>query len=403
MSMNRDHSFRGTKFASFSAAALKLLSGFCVAALLALAPSMVSAQTTEICLGRVITVMDFRNPVRITGANLVVGSVYRFSNVTSGVDARVTIDALNNGASLSTIDRDTGLIANFQPELVGNGVRSADFTIRFYVAGTTTPVGLDFVGTGIDIDGDSGNLREYAEFSSPFAEYRLNNPTNLDVNASGPSVPGNFRFEARTPATAPGIDPTANQNIAAVFYSQTNTFRYRIGTLGTGSTTRLTSLDFSCPNLPSPTPVPVGPQDFSDAPASYGNPVHDIIAGIRMGATITAETAPYNNANANADAGDDGATISSLVQGQTGSATISVAGAAGILQGWIDWNGDGDFEDSGEQIATSVRDNQTGDTNPATGVITISFAIPLTAVTTQTFARFRWSTQTGLPPAAIIA
>ncbi len=367
-------------------------------------PITAQAQVTEICLGRVITPMDFRSPTLISGTPLSVGAVYRFSNVTSGVEAQVRIDSFNNGASLSTIDRDDGLIdRNFQPELGGANARNVGLTISFFSQLTGLPVKLDFVATAIDIDGDSASLREFAEFSQPFVEYRLNSPTNIDVNASGPTTPGSYRFESRTSANAVGIDPNAVQNIAAVFYSQTSAFQYSIGTLGTGSTVRLTSLDFGCPNLPAPTQTTTVPQDFGDAPASYGNPIHDIVTGIRLGATNTAENGPYNNVSAMADVGDDGVTFSALAQSMPGTLTANVVGSGGMLQGWFDWNGDGDFADAGEQVATNITDNGAGDADPAVGTIVIDFTVPLAAVTTRTFARVRWSTQSALPPSSINA
>lgn len=154
------------------------------------------------CQGRQITVFDFRNPVLISGTALSAGAIYRFSNVASGIDARVRIDALTN-AGLSTIDQNAGLSDNFQPQLAGNNARSADFTITFVIAGTTTPVAIDFAASGIDIDGDSASTREYTEFSIPLAAYVLDTPTNLDINASGPSSTSRIRFEARTNFTAP--------------------------------------------------------------------------------------------------------------------------------------------------------------------------------------------------------
>ena len=331
----------------------------------------------------------------MSGTALSVGAIYRFANVAPGIDGRVQIIALN-GATLATIDNDSGLIGNFQPELVGANARSVDFNITLVVAGTTTPIALDFASSGIDIDGDSGSIREYAEFSTPFAAYVLDTPTNLDVNASGPSVPGNIRFEARTNFTAPGIDETATLNIVSILYTATSTFNYRIGTLGTGATTRLTSLDFACPVLALPSTATQVPQDFGDAPAAYGNPAHDIVTGIRIGATNTAEPARYNSPTATGDTGDDGVTISQLRLSQTGTASITVAGAGGRLQCWIDWNGDGDFADAGEQIATNVADNGVGDTNAATGTIGLSIAVPAGSTLTQTFVRFRWSTTSGL-------
>ena len=372
-----------------------------------LAAMPVRAQTSQVCLGRVITALDFSaNPTLISGTALSAGATYRYSNVNVGIDALVRIVALNNGATLISIDNNTApagaapdLRPYFNPELAGTNARSVDFQISFVAAGTNTALPFDFVSTAIDVDGDNGSLREYAEFQTTYAEYLLNNPTNLSVNASVPSA-GNTRFEAATSANAPGIDPTANQNIVAAFYSQKSQFNYRIGTLGTGAGTRLTSLQFTCPNLPAPTSSGTI-QDFGDAPATYGNPRHDIVAGFRLGATITAESGPYNNATANADAGDDGITIGTLRPTNIATVTATVTGAGGLLQAWFDWNHDGDFLDAGEQVATNVADNGAGDTNAATGTIRLSFTVPAAAVLGQTFARFRWSTQAGLDAAVL--
>lgn len=376
-------------------------------AMVALGSAPARAQTTQICLGRVITTLDFSStPTRVSGTNLAVGAVYRYSTVNTGIDALVQIVALNNGATLTTIDNNTApatgqpdLRPFFNPELGGSNARSADFQITFVVAGTNTALPFDFAATAIDVDGDSASLREYAEFQNIYAEYLLNNPTNLSVNATTPST-GNTRFESTSTFTAPGIDPTANQNIVATFYSQKSGFRYRIGTLGSGSSVRLTSLQFTCPNLPAPTSTPI-PQDYGDAPASYGNPKHDIVAGVRLGATITAESGPYNHASATADAGDDGVTFGTLRQTKTATATVTVTGANGRLQAWLDWNRDGDFLDSGEQVALNLADNGTGDGNAAAGTIAVSFTVPASAGVGSTFARFRWSTQTDLPASTI--
>ena len=347
------------------------------------------------CYGRSITTFDFRNPTLISGTALSAGAIYRYSNVATGVDARVRINTLNN-ASLAIIDRDSGLIQNFQPELVGNAPGSVDFTITFYIAGTTTPIAVDFAASGIDIDGDSGSLREYSEFSSPYSAYVLDSNTRLSVNASGPSVANNIRFESATTFTAPGIDPTATQNIVSILYTSSSTFNYRIGSLGSGNSTRLTSLDFSCPALTFPAQTTVVSQDFGDAPSAYGNPIHDISTAIRIGATNTSEQAQYNSPNADGDIGDDGVTIPQLRRTFSRTIAVQVTGVGGRLQAWIDFNGNGSFGDAGEQIATNVSDNGAGDSNPATGTIGLTFTAPSAATLSQTFARFRWSTITGL-------
>jgi uncharacterized repeat protein (TIGR01451 family) len=363
------------------------------------------AQVGTTCQGRPITPLNLQAPTLVSGTPLSVGAIYRYANASPGVDVRVRVDALNNGAVLTTIDNDTGLIGNFQPELGGVDARSIDFTFSFVVAGTTTPFAFDVVASAIDVDGDSGTIREYAEFSTTQqVSYILDSPTRLSVNASGPSSGTRRRFESTTNFTAPGIDETATQNIVSAAYTNTSSFGYRIGTLGTGNTVRLTSLDFACPATPFVAPVTGGnpPQDFSDAPASYGNPVHDIVTGYRIGAVNTAETTPYANANAVGDTGDDGYSAGVYRRTFQTTATVTVTGTNGRLQGWVDWNGDGDFADAGEQVAINIADNGAGDTNPATGTIGIAITTPPTATLTQTFARFRWSTTLDAPPSTLI-
>lgn len=149
--------------------------------------------------------------------------------------------------------------------------------------------------------------------------------------------------------------------------------------------------------------------DYGDAPASYGAPSHRIVSGVALGAGAPdAEIAPLVSIGANGDdaAGTDdenGVTISTLTQGGAGTVGATVAGAGGRLQGWIDWNGDGDFSDAGEQVAANIQDNGVGDTNLAAGAIGFALAVPGGATTSQTYARFRWSTASGLSATAIAA
>jgi uncharacterized repeat protein (TIGR01451 family) len=377
--------------------------GFASALMCGVTAPPAKAQVATSCQGRPATPLNLSAPVRISGTALGVGAVYLYANAAPGIDVRVTILALNNGATLPTFDNDTGLVGNFQPELSGTDARSADFRFDFFVAGTLTPLTFDFVASAIDVDGNSNALREYAEFSTTQqVSYYLESPTRLSVNASGPSSATRRRFEATTTFTAAGISETETQNIVSAAYTATNSFSYRIGTLGTGNDTRLTSLDFGCPGFATPAPSPPPPQDFSDAPATYGNPVHDIVTGFRIGAVNTAETVRYANANAAGDTGDDGYGGGTYRRTFVTTANVSVTGAGGRLQGWIDWNGDGDFLDAGEQIATNVADNGAGDTNAATGTIGIAITAPANAVLTQTFVRFRWSTTLDAPPSTLI-
>jgi type IV pilus assembly protein PilY1 len=73
-----------------------------------------------------------------------------------------------------------------------------------------------------------------------------------------------------------------------------------------------------------------------------------------------------------------------------------VPGEGGYLQAWVEWNGDGDFDDPGEQVATDVQDSDVNDTDPANGVIAFNVDVPETA-TENPFVRIRWSTAPALP------
>lgn len=138
-------------------------------------------------------------------------------------------------------------------------------------------------------------------------------------------------------------------------------------------------------------------RDFSDAPTSgYGGGDHRRIGSWLIGADATTEMADYNDANAAGDT-DDGVVLPAMVQGEPVIIPVTVSGAGGYLQAWIDWNGDGSFGGAGEQIASDIQDGGAGDSDgTANGTIELAVTVPATAITTQTFARFRWSTATGV-------
>ncbi|MBL4854639.1 MAG: DUF11 domain-containing protein [Robiginitomaculum sp.] len=350
-----------------------------------------AAGATEInCNGRLVTQLEFSNSVLISGTALQTNSIYQFVNVAPGVDAQVQILGFTGGASLNFLDRDTGLINSFQPELNAVQNSSADFRISFFAAGTATPIAVDFAASGIDIDGNNNNIREYVEFETTLVESLLSNPTLLDTNASGPSAGDRVRFESRTTLVAPGIDETATANIVTVFYTDATSIEYRIGSLDTGTQTRLTSLGFNCPNLQNPITNSQIDEDFGDAPIIYGNPIHTLTNGIRLGATNTADIGAFNDPAAAGDGGDDGIILPVFIENQSTTITANVTGNGGYLQGWIDWNGDLDFNDPGERIATDLQDT---DLN---GIIDIPVTVPDNPTASATFARFRWSTIAGI-------
>ncbi|MFK7819579.1 MAG: aryl-sulfate sulfotransferase [Planctomycetaceae bacterium] len=72
-------------------------------------------------------------------------------------------------------------------------------------------------------------------------------------------------------------------------------------------------------------------------------------------------------------------------------ATVDVeASTAGVLNAWFDFNYDGDWLDDGEQIFTDISLSE--------GINSLAFGVPASAVTTETFTRFRFSSEEGLAP-----
>lgn len=126
--------------------------------------------------------------------------------------------------------------------------------------------------------------------------------------------------------------------------------------------------------------------DVTDAPVSYGNATHTI-AGIRLGASVDADSGLLNNANATGDDvnntdDEDGVTLTPLLPtGETTIVPVSIQNASGFLNVWFDWNADGDFADAGEQMITNQA--------VAAGTVNLNIAVPVTAIIGPTFARFR--------------
>lgn len=138
--------------------------------------------------------------------------------------------------------------------------------------------------------------------------------------------------------------------------------------------------------------------DHGDAPASYGDPTHDVPA---TPARYMGINPPDTEAALQADDGadEDGVTVAALYAGSNSSAVVITSTPKAYLSAWIDFNSDGDFLDAGEQIATDLRDNGTGDDLAGNdGQIEFNFAVPAGVTTGSNWSRFRFSSVTGLGP-----
>ncbi len=141
--------------------------------------------------------------------------------------------------------------------------------------------------------------------------------------------------------------------------------------------------------------------DFGDAPdpaystlAANNGARHRMVGGLYLGAGVDPDLDGQPHASALGDDGDgtddeDGVLFTSQLLPGSVAALQVVASAAGFLDAWIDFNGDGDWADAGEQIFTSEA--------LSAGTNSLGFTVPGTAVPNMTtVARFRFSSAGGL-------
>jgi hypothetical protein len=155
--------------------------------------------------------------------------------------------------------------------------------------------------------------------------------------------------------------------------------------------------------------------DFGDAPASYatqgaGAASHTIdpATTLYLGTCVDTEADGQPNAAANGDDvavgssrvgscfdDEDGVSFTSVLTAcQSASVTVTAA-AAGVLDAWLDFSGNGSFGDAGEQIFAGQ--------NLVAGANALSYSVPCSAVTATTYARFRFSSAGIATPAGAAA
>mgnify|MGYP003634062138 CR=1 FL=1 len=196
------------------------------------------------------------------GSNNQVNSIYRFSSVASGVDAKVKIIGINN-ATITALD-DDGTVSNgqatttnFSPLFTTNNGTSAgyiDWEITFVEAGTNTPFKSDFSVTALDIDGTNSNgqtIRDYYGFAQNLSS-TVQAGNNINISTQAPYQ----IFESSVTSDANGsfdID-----HMAYISYKYTSVFQVRSGSFPTGgySSQRMVEFNFTqCLNQEFTNPV----------------------------------------------------------------------------------------------------------------------------------------------------
>ncbi len=134
--------------------------------------------------------------------------------------------------------------------------------------------------------------------------------------------------------------------------------------------------------------------DFGDAPDTYGTTGaqsgarHALSGTLLLGSTVDSDSdgTPTDDAEGDDADGDDedGVVIPAfLLRGENASVDITLP-EAGLLDAWIDFDGDGTFDEGDERIAQGEA--------LSAGPTQYVFPVPAGAVSGTTFARFRVST-----------
>ena len=206
-----------------------------------------------------------------------------------------------------------------------------------------------------------------------------------------------WTFYGGTPGTKTGKGPHVIQ--------YKNAGSYNVKLVVTGRTVD-TKIKTNYINVQSPPPPEM---DFGDAPDSPlpGNPIsgffyptslandgarHGLVDDVRLGREVDSENDAHHNEDATGDDSandddEDGVHLPYFFPGEIAEIDVEAV-TGGYLNAWMDFNGDGDWEDADEQIFDDEYLNH--------NIHRLEEPVPGTAVPGLTFARFRFSSQPGL-------
>ncbi|MEQ3624206.1 MAG: GEVED domain-containing protein [Marinobacter sp.] len=240
----------------------------------------------------------------------------------------------------------------------------------------------------------AGRLQVFVDFAADGSFLTPGDQVGTDLSDGGPGdldgvVDGVITFEIAVPPTAPLVPTFARLRFSTVS--------------GLDSVTAAPDGEVEDYAIVLQTPPDA---DRGDAPASYGDPQHVVegAATIYLGATppdvdlLAQSSVAADGDDLDGSDDEDGVVLPTLYAGGLSEITVQVvepAAGTAWLQAFIDFDGDGDFAQAGDRVATDIQDGGAGDKDgAANGAITFEVAVPAGASTLPTYARFRWSTDT---------
>lgn len=200
--------------------------------------------------------MSFNNPLLISGLAGQVNAVYKFSNVSTGIDAHVKIMSFYNGASVSIMDNFTsGYYDAWQPFInsPGNKTSWIDWKVTFKIAGTNTDTILtQLAATAIDVDGDGASLKEIVG-AHPVKTYSAMAGAQVVVTFRNDSCIATSSY-----SNVANIDTTKTQAMFMKIFNNVSSIYYRTGAVSVSGSVQIrqNSIYFKYFDMmPSPLPI----------------------------------------------------------------------------------------------------------------------------------------------------
>ena len=308
------------------------------------------------------------------------------------VPAPKVTNQIINGAGNNNRSAIATLAVQFDRAVTVNGVTS----LRLF--NHTTGLPLEISTATLQNNGTSGVTWNFAGINFPNGYYSAE-LLNTDAVSAGKPLAATHSFLFHVLAG----DSSGNVQVdSADFNDFANHFNTINGpVLGPGDLDGNGNVDFSDFGILANnfnTILTALTMDFGDAPESgtsfpttlaNNGARHILGSGVFLGSEVDSEANGQPDVGAAGDGSDeDGVTFGALQAGTTASVSVTatVPGTA-VLNAWVDFNADGDWDDSGEQIFV--------DQALSSGTNNLTAAIPSGATTGQVLARFRITSSAG--------
>jgi len=323
------------------------------------------------------TTVELTEMVTVTLGTVSATSTQQAANITTG-----TSDS-------TTITNDDSATVSIADVSIAEGGTGDNPTLTFVVT-LDNAVDTSVTGNFTDVPGTATVGTDYLASSGMVAFAGAAGTQNINVTVNGD-------FDIETDETFDILLSNLTAGGRSVTFAGGMTTESATGTITNDE------LDFGdAPDGPSFAPPNTYPTLLANNGARH---LQQAGLTLRLGATVDAEVDGQPSADATGDGADEDGVFFVTDINRTdnipGAATVNVevntAGTGGILTGWIDFNRDGDFTDTGEKIVD--------DLSVVDGTNEVTFVVPAGAasVSGTTFARFRISDAVGTTAAGLAA